>query len=144
MRVSSKMIPVKLKIQISLLAGLIYWGTVYILIKIGHPSLEKILPILIFDILPFVFGLGLVTLIRGRTIWDILHCSIIVLVYYLIDLFRNYLLLPEPYNPLAMTWRMFHSVGSISVILSVIGGAISVVINRKFLNKAVKIKQAKA
>jgi hypothetical protein len=143
-KVSPEMMPAKLKVQISLLIGLIYWGAVYILLKIDFPSLDKFIPILIYDILPFVLGFGLIILIRGQTIGNILYCPIILIVYSLINLLQNYFRLPEPYDPIAMTWQSFRSVGYISLIISVIGGTISLFINKKFLIRSVPIENVKA
>ena len=117
------------------MCGFIYWGTHHILIKIENPLFEKISPILLFDLLPLIFGFTLIVAFKGRAVRDIFYCPIIIIVYYFIDLVQNYVSLLKLYDAIAVTWHFFRIVGSVSIILSILGGAMSIYFNRKHLIK---------
>ena len=128
---------IKQKVQISLMFGLIYWGFNYILIKLNLSWLDKFLPLFLDVALPFIFGYIIIIFLKDHAYVNLLFCPIIILVYYFIDLIRNYILLPKPYDPFSMTWHFFSSVGIISILLAIFGGALSILIVRKLHLKTI-------
>ena len=132
----------KRKIVISLLIGALYWLIDFVVIKLAiHYKIEysNSYPQLLFFVVPFFLGVGLIFFIGERQFYGLLYAVLIVIVEYAITLAE--FSLTSSRSPLTVfqeiLW-LFKINGIYSMLLAMLGGLIAIGINQ------LRLKQIKS
>jgi hypothetical protein len=122
------------KSEIAILAGLLYWITTYIIVLIPTPdgAAKLISAIVIFAVIPLVLGILLITSLKElHSCSAILYCVGALVVFNLIDILRDFILLPKEYSAVQFAVERFQDVGLHSLLLCILGGFVGLWGNRR-------------
>lgn len=132
------------KVQISILTGLLSWIITYLVVMIPAPSdvLKFISAVIIFAILPLLFGTLLILFLKEHHYSAVLYCITSIIIFDIIDILRDIILLPEEYSVVKETLQRFQHVGLHSLLFAILGGLIGLRINnrRQSNDKKISIK----
>lgn len=126
------------KIIITIIAGSLYWLLTYAVMELFTalklPYSDSLAQVLYF-IVPFLFGAGLLIAIKERTYVGVIYGALIIFVRYIITFLEVTIRQPAGPSPFVQTLFLFKIIGLYSMASSSIGGITGIILNKKKFKK---------
>jgi hypothetical protein len=124
----------KRKIIIAFLVGGLSWlldfagMRLFIYFKLEYSNYY---PLILYFVLPFLLGAGMIFFIKERQFYGLLYCALLVITEYVITLTEfSIISMRSPIVVLQELLFIFKINGVYSMLLAMLGGLIAVIINR--------------
>jgi len=90
----------------------------------------------LYFVVPFLFGAGLLLIIREKNFVGIILSAMIIIVRYVITLIEVTIRHPGGPSAFEQTFFFFKVIGIYSMICAILGGILGVFLNKRVLKKA--------
>ena len=122
------------KIMMAILAGFLYWLLAYGIMELFwllHIENSDRLGELIFFVMPFLFGGGLIIVNKERHYFGVAYSAMIIVVRYTLTFIEVTIRHPAGPSAFEQTFFFFKLMGGYSMLCAALGGILGVFLNKR-------------